>query len=151
MKKTKKSSQFPNIYRIITENHTYKRYKNLWIRLPNQSKLGKILYYFLILDFCVLVLSTSLATIVLGSRVFGKLAVANKISIERNELKRQISFWRSVLEKYPGYKDAYFRIALLEYKLGDLENAKKDNQKALLLDPNYKDARSLEVLIDKNY
>jgi tetratricopeptide (TPR) repeat protein len=67
----------------------------------------------------------------------------------REELQSKINFWKSIADKYEGYKDAYFMIANLSYQLGDTRNAKIYNNKALLLDPNYLDAKKLDMILQK--
>lgn len=150
MSKIKTSaSQFPNIYRLITESKVFKIGKNMWFRLPKQSKLKKLLV--LIFSALFLVFSIVLITgsIILASDIYQKLIELNNINIQRQKIQSEISFWQSVLQKYPGYKDAYFKIAILEYQLKDYKNAIKDNDKALLLDPNFEDARKLSELLNK--
>lgn len=72
-----------------------------------------------------------------------------QINNERQDLQGKANFWQAIINQYDGYKDAYFQKALLEYKLGQVDKAKQDNQKALLLDPNFTDAKKLEVLLSK--
>ena len=73
-----------------------------------------------------------------------------QISAQRQNLEEKINFWQSIADKYEGYKDAYFQIALLAYRLGNFEKAKEYNNKALLLDPNFEDAKKLEALLEEN-
>jgi tetratricopeptide (TPR) repeat protein len=63
-------------------------------------------------------------------------------------LQSKANFWQAIIDKYDGYKDAYFQKALLEYNLGQIDKAKEDNAKALLLDPNFTDAKKLETVLN---
>lgn len=142
------ASQFPNIYRFITENPIVQRFKNASIRLLNQPKLRKtvevISISFLSISIVILILGISISAISLV-RYYQTYA---KISAQRQNLQSQINFWQSIADKYDGYKDAYFRIALLEYQLSDFQKAKDFNAKALVLDPNFDDAKKLEAILD---
>ena len=86
----------------------------------------------------------------LSFRIFTNLNKAIQINIQREKIQGQINFWKSVSDKYPGYKDSYFRIAELEYTLGDFKKANEFNTKALFLDPNYNDAKKLELLLSRD-
>jgi tetratricopeptide (TPR) repeat protein len=65
-------------------------------------------------------------------------------------MQSKINFWQSIADKYEGYKDAYFQMAVLDYQLGNLQKAKSENKKALSLDPNFTDAQKLEVVLENN-
>lgn len=135
--------KFPSIYRSITESKLVKSVRNRWIRLLNQPKVKKsidITSISLIL-FISLVL---LYEIGVSSLVFYiRLTKTVSLVSEREKLISQVNFWSSIADKYDGYKDAYFQMGLLEYKLSDFNKAKTYNDIALLLDPNDKNARNL--------
>lgn len=148
MKNKKKSSQFPSIYRIITENKLFKKLKELEFRLILQAKHKKYVYYFFVA--LTLIISTFL---IIGILMFGikfyKLSNEyTKLRSERISLEQKINFWQSIANKYEGYKDAYFQIALLEYRLGNFKKSQEYNKKALLLDPNFEDSKKLEFLLE---
>lgn len=149
MKKTKTASKFPNIYRIITENLSIKRFNKAWFRLLNQSKHNK--YMMLILKALIIIISVILifGIAFFAVKIYTYAGIYTKTNFQRQELRSQINFWKSIADKYEGYKDAYFRIALLEYKLRNFKTAKQYNQKALILDPNFDDAKKLEVILNK--
>ena len=67
---------------------------------------------------------------------------------QREKLQSQVNFWTSVSDKYNGYKDVYFRIALLEYQLLNFDKAREYDNKALLLDPNDKNAKNLQEILN---
>jgi tetratricopeptide (TPR) repeat protein len=147
--KKKVTSQFPNIYRIITESKVVVKAKKSWFRLLSKPKLKK----FLLILSGILVFATILILIV-GIVVFSFKFYENYVSYQkllekRQNLQSKINFWQSVWQKYPGYKDAYFQAAILEYQLGDLQQAQNYNQKALLLDPNFENAIKLEDSLNK--
>jgi len=143
------ASQFPNIYRIITESNLVKKIRKSWIRLSNQPRLKE---FFLILSAILVFAIISVLTvgIVIFSLSFYKnYTMYQKLFGKRQNLQNQINFWESVWQKYPGYKDAYFRAAILEYQLSDFQKAQDYNQKALMLDPNFENAIKLEDVLNK--
>ncbi len=144
------ASQFPSIYRRITENKLFKKFKNLSIRLQNQPKVKKIFYYFSIILGILVIFVLILGISLISFKVYKNFNQAYEINLEREKIQREINFWTSVTNKYSGYKDAYFRVAVLEYNLGNFNKAKKFNKKALLLDPNYLDSKKLEEILNKN-
>ena len=135
-----KKRQFPNIYRFITERMSF--------RLSWRPKLGKIT--FLVLASISILISLVLATGIIISAViiYQNLNQTVQINNQRQDLQSKANFWQSISDKYDGFKDAYFQKALLEYKLGQIDKAKEDNLKALLLDPNFEDAKKLETVLD---
>ena len=150
MKKKKNNtlaSQFPKIYRIITERKTVVKTYKLAIRLLNQPKLKKYMPWITKVFSLFAIIILSFGIIIFTLKIYENIATYTKIVFERQNLRSQISFWKSISEKYEGYKDAYFRIALLEYRLGNFDKAKEYNQKALFLDPNFEDAKKLEEIL----
>lgn len=67
---------------------------------------------------------------------------------ERARAEEEVVFWEKVVEKYPDYRDAYFKIALLEYQLGNTQKSKDYLQKTLGLDPNFDKGRELERFLE---
>ena len=65
---------------------------------------------------------------------------------ERERIVSEINHWGKVVSKYSDYRDAYFKLAVLEYQLGDNEKSKKYLEKALKLDPNFDKGRELEKI-----
>lgn len=62
---------------------------------------------------------------------------------ERQQLGLEIDRWKQIQSKYPEYRDVSYRIAVLEYKLGNEAESQKHLKKALELDPNFKEGRVL--------
>ncbi len=148
MKNKLKKPQFPSISRVITENKFLVRVNKQTIRLLSQAKFKKIII-FLSASLTILILLVLIIGIgLLSIKIYQNLTLANKLNLQREKLQSQINFWNSVVNKYPGYKDSYFRIAALEYSLGDFKKSEEFNVKALLLDPNYTDAKKLELLLN---
>lgn len=66
---------------------------------------------------------------------------------ERVRLQREIQYWQGVADKYKGYRDVYYRIASLQYRLGNVEESQKYVKKALELDPNFPEGSVLGAKI----
>ena len=130
--------QFPNIFRFIPEAKIFKKI----IKSKPLFYLFAASSIFLSALFIVLI-------IILIASLYNNANKLAKINKERNIINSKINFWKSVTQHYDGYKDAYFQIAVLEYQLGDITQAKIYDNKALFLDPNYNDAKKLQGLLNK--
>ena len=124
-KKKEKLSQpfrFPNIIRIFTEK------------------------YFLgfIISFILVVL-----LIVVGLDLYKDIKDQQKIEKERKDVISKIQYWEGIVNKYKDYRDAYFQLALLEYRLKNFDKAKSYVQKTLSIDPNFEKGRELEKILKK--
>lgn len=150
-KANKKPQQFPKNYRFITESKAFRSVSNYWFRLSNQSKVKQFFKFTSIVLVVLTVLVLIFGISIFSLNLYKYYQEFSQISSQRQNMQSQINFWQSVSDKYDGYKDAYFRMALLEYNLGDFKNAELNNQKALLLDPNFSDAKKLEDVLNKNY
>ena len=131
MEKKEKKQKFPSISRIIPERLN-----------PFLTFVAAVVTFF----FVIVLL---FGIVFNGVKIYRSYKSLNKLDEQRQNLKSQISFWQSVASKYPEYKDSYFRIAMLEYELGDSTKAKEFDRKALLLDPNYVDALTLQNVLEK--
>jgi len=135
-----KTLQFPSIYRRITENPSFS--------LSWQAKLSKITFLALASVSILISLILIVGIVFFGTKVYQSSSQIVKIANQRQDLQSKANFWQSIVDKYDGYKDAYFQKALLEYNLGQIDKAKEDNTKALLLDPNFSDAKKLETILN---
>lgn len=120
---TKKESFFPKIYRFITE-----RWKIIVVSLISIIILIGIAFQSLLFN--------------------QNLKEFNKIQREKLSLASELSYWQQLVKEYGGYRDAYFRIAQLEFQLGKTGEAKKSIEKVLSLDPNFKEASVLGAKIE---
>lgn len=62
---------------------------------------------------------------------------------QRVYLEEEVVYWQQVSDKYQGYRDVYYRIAALEYKLGNTLASQEYIKKALKIDPNFSEGRVL--------
>jgi len=66
---------------------------------------------------------------------------------ERIQLQNEVNYWEAIAQKYQGYRDVYYRIAALQYKLGNTNESQKYVKKALELDPNFPEGHVLGAKI----
>ena len=71
----------------------------------------------------------------------------SKVQMERKKVAAEVTYWENIANKYRGYRDVYFKLATLEYKLGDVAAAKKYMKTAFELDPNFEAGRVLGTKI----
>mgnify|MGYP004417280321 FL=1 len=55
----------------------------------------------------------------------------------------KITYWEGISEKYKGYRDVYYRIAALQFKVGNVAASQEYVKKALELDPNFPEGHVL--------
>lgn len=67
---------------------------------------------------------------------------------EKNKVIREIAFWENEVKVRPDYRDAYFSLALLSFRLKDVDASRKYLNKALEIDPNFEKGRELEKILD---
>lgn len=86
---------------------------------------------------------TSVCLFLLGVLIYtilplGKTSVAYfslRSTIETT--KKQQAYWQGIVHTYPTYRDGYFMLALLSYKLGETKQIEEALQKVHELDPNF--------------
>ncbi len=116
-----KASQFPNIFRFITEKvSAYDKY----IKIAKLSLSGIISILFLIL------------TISQGLQLQNNLRQEKKLAQERKNIENEIIYWEKTVERYKNYSDIYLKIASLEYRLGKSQTAQAFIEKALAVNPD---------------
>lgn len=115
---------FPRIYRFITE----------------QSALIIISF---VSGFVII------GIVLQGFRLSDNVRKVAIIENERLQLAKELSYWQDIARRYGGYRDVYLKIAGLQYQLGDLIQAKVNVNKALTLDPNFKDGQVLGASVGR--
>lgn len=143
-----KKPQFPNISRFITERGVFKKHLKLTFSLSLQSKHKKFLTIFTAIAVFIIIVILTAGIGVFSLKSYQNYQQITQINAQRQQIQSKINFWQSIADKYPGFKDAYFQMAILDYNLGNFKKAKSENQKALTLDPNFEDAKNLKVVLD---
>ncbi|MBI2032276.1 MAG: hypothetical protein HYT09_01380 [Candidatus Levybacteria bacterium] len=118
--KKNKVNKFPSIYLNFTEYIL-------------KNKL--ILVALVIVVFCLFIVSLDFLR-----NIF---LLDDRIEKKEKLIEERI-FWENVVKKYPDYRDGYFNLAILEYRLQDFNKTEEYLNKALRLDPNFDEARRLK-------
>lgn len=121
--------EFPKITRFITEGVGKEQTKQFL------SAFGVVTAIILIVLIALQLLS-----------VYGHYKEKERLQGERTRLRQEVLYWQDIVGKYKDYRDGYYNIALLSYRLGEDKKAWDNLQKALILDPNFEPARTLESL-----
>ena len=90
-----------------------------------------------------------LVSVTVGLDLQANIQAKHAIDLEREKLTKDIIFWEDFIAKHQDYRDAYFHASILEYKLGNASAAKNYVEKGLSLDPNSKNGRKIEELLNK--
>ncbi len=106
------TSFFPRIFRFITEH---------WKLISVSFVSGLIL-------------------IAIGLQAFSlytNIQKENKAKYEHQKTLSELSYWKSALGKYQDSRDVYYKIATIEYRLGNIDESRVYLRKALQIDPNF--------------
>ena len=139
-----KKFRFPHNLRFITEvfKASMKRGESYF-----SSRKKKMVYVGSIVGFFA-IYSILLATIVgVGVIVHRDLQMKKITDAKQQVLLQKMQYWQRVVSTHSDYRDGYFSLAVVAYQLGNTQQAVNYAEKALLLDPNFDDARKLERLL----
>lgn len=117
-----KKQQSPKIYRIITE---------------------KAFLVSLILTIILV------AVIITSFNFYQNLEKKREIEKKREKIVLEIKYWQGIANNYQGYRDAYFKLAILEYQLNNKAKTNEYLQKVFELDPNFEAGREFKKLLKK--
>jgi tetratricopeptide (TPR) repeat protein len=112
---------FPKNLRFITE-YTFS---------PNQSYTIKVILTSVVSIFLlglIFLQGVSIRNTLQQQKIFAQ---------QRLEMENEVKYWENIANQYQGYRDVYYRIAALQYKLGNIAESQKYVKKALELDPNF--------------
>ena len=126
-----KSKQFPKNLRFITDN----------------SVISFISSKNIIILAVIASLLMSLAIFVVGLDLANNYIRNQKIERERESIEREIKFWESVVREYSGYRDAYFKLAVLNYRIKNIKESRENLKKTLEIDPSFKEGREFEKVL----
>ncbi len=118
------SLEFPQIFRKIPAKTAWRAFLLLIIASILLFQLGKF-----------------------GQNLYATYQRAKTKQAEKQRLEAQVAKWQEVVAKRADFRDAYFELAVLTYRLNRLPEAKYYLAKTLALDPNFIPARELEKVI----
>lgn len=128
--KRTKVSKFPRISRVIPEPILAFVRDEKYVLLASLSGV----FFFCLMLYMVVQLS-------------GSLQIQKRGEVERARVVSDRAFWEAVTKERPQYRDGYFMLALLEYRMGRKKEASQNVSKALKIDPNFKEGRELERML----
>jgi len=130
-KKTK-VSKFPRISRLIPEAVLTFVRDEKYVLLASLSGV----FFFCLMLYMIVQLSASLQ-------------VQKRGEVERARVVSDRAFWEAVTKERPEYRDGYFMLALLEYRMGRKKEASQNVSKALKIDPNFVQGVEFKKILDK--
>src|SRR5664279_2938578 len=119
---------FPSISRFITEHLIS----------------VKLLHYTIIVITCLLSVLLLVRIFQQSTLIRHNIDESNRLKMQREQLTGELKNLKVMEPQYTGYRDIYFRIATLNYQLGNVDESKKYIKKALDADPNFKEGQVLE-------
>lgn len=129
----KKKVKFPSIYRRLTEKAPFLK---LFINIKPWSTM-----------FCLLLM---LLIVKEGVQLASLIQQKQLLEAKHAQVQSEIKFWQDVAKEHPDYRDAYFNLAILEYKRGAYEKSQEYLQKTLSIDPSFEKGRELEKILNTN-
>ena len=120
-----KASFFPKIHRFITEKGTI-----MVILLASCVVIGGIGFE--------------------GMRLYQSYHQKEALAYKKVQLVQELHYWQDVARQFANYRDVHFRIATIQYQLGDTQSARKSLEKVLSIDPNFEEARVFDQTIAAN-
>lgn len=88
-----------------------------------------------------------LLTLVFGVSLYKTFTTRQRLDNQRENILSEIRYWQKITNDYKDYRDAYMKLALLEYQLKHYDVSREYLKKVLSLDPNFEKGRKLEELI----
>lgn len=134
MSKSKNSTSTVKKEKVIFKSPSFSRYIPEYLRKQNPFYVKVILVSF-VSGFLLMAISMK------GYQFVQVTEALQSAQSQRSELEAERGYWLDISEKYSGYRDAYFKVALLSYQLGDVDLARKYLVEAMALDPNFKEGR----------
>ncbi len=129
-----KVSQFPNIFRFITEK-AFAHGKYLKLLKLSVSGIVSVLLLAIKISQCL--------------QLQNNLRKEKKLAQERINLEKEITYWKKIAEKYTNYSDIYLKIASLEYRLGNSNTAQSFIEKTFAINPDTEQGRVLGQKISR--
>lgn len=118
---------FPKNLRLITE-YTFSQSQSFTIKVLLTSVVSLFLLGLIFLQ---------------GVAIWYNMQQKEMLAQQRLQTENEVKYWENLANKYQGYRDIYYKIGALEYKLGNISESQKYVKKALELDPNFPEGHVL--------
>lgn len=116
--------QFPNIYRYFPELLSEKTM--FYLKITAVSFVSGFL---------------AMAATIKGYEILQSLSLLRRANAQESYIKEERAYWEEVVKRHQGYRDAYFKLAILSFQLGEKEKTKKYLREVFLIDPNFEEGR----------
>lgn len=104
------------------------------------SEAGSVTQLFQYTEWSIVVLVSCILIILIlwtSLQINGQIRLLTERQQKHRAIEEERNYWQQIVSEYPGYRDAYFRLAVLEYQLGEEEKALQAVTYALRLDPRF--------------
>ena len=122
MSKNNKRIEFPSIYRAITDKNNA--------------------------PFIVLSILLVIAVFMVGIDLDKNVSERDSKKKLYEEKSKEIKFWEEGVVRYTGFRDGYFKLALLEFQRGNFNKSREYLEKDLSIDPSFEEGKSLEKILE---
>jgi hypothetical protein len=139
-KKTNEKTKSPSNSQNISEP--------FFFSLPKFKSADLIRIYKVTLDIFVALIFI-FALVIVGLDLKENLQSKYSLDSQREAVINNLSFWEKFISGHQNYADAYFQASIIEYKLGDMADAKMYVGKGLTLDPLSVNGKKIEQLLLK--
>lgn len=134
--KKKPAKKSPRNYRSFTES--LKKIAKKQTRVIEKLKTEALVFLYTI---------TIISIIFLSFDLFSNVQKQREISFQKEKIRSEIKVWEGIAGKFKNYKEAYYKLAVLNYQLGEIPKAKFYLNKALFIDPNFDKAKEFEKIL----
>jgi tetratricopeptide (TPR) repeat protein len=138
----------PSISRFIPESKpTSSKRREEEAKKSEENPIKQFVWnkYFLV-SFVSVFISVGIA--LQGVELMQHLHQLQIIRNEREQVRGEIAYWEGVVKAHDNYRDGFFKLALLEYRLGNRGKAREYLNKTLFIDPNYEAALEFQQKIE---
>src|SRR5688572_17024816 len=118
--------KFPNNYRIFPEI-----IKNIGDELIILAGL-----------FCLLI-----SILLIQTDLYENLKHKQRLDNEKTKVYKDLSFWEQQIQEKPDYRDAYLNLAIINFQIGKLDEARANLARAFEIDPNYERRAKFEAVL----
>jgi tetratricopeptide (TPR) repeat protein len=88
--------------------------------------------------------------------IFASIDLSQSISVQKNMKKEkdrvayELSYWQEIVKLHPDYRDGYFKLALIQYRLGKTKQSRENVEKAMEIDPNFSEGKEFEKMLESS-
>ena len=83
-----------------------------------------------------------------GSMLLQTWRTFSTVKQEEAKLYQEVSYWQDITKKFANYRDGYFSLAVLYYRLGNDLKAKENIEKVLSIDPRFEQGIALAQMLN---